>query len=159
MWQPRGKNGTIMMKSNTGRRRINILGALNINDHSIIATQTEDSCNAQCVIEFFQKIKHAYPDNKIVIVLDNAKYNRANATRDFAEENGIVRLFLPPYSPNLNLIERLWKFAKKHLVNNHYYEEFSQFLDATESFFDNLDDYHQELVSIFTQKFQIIYAD
>lgn len=159
MWQPKGKKGTIMMKSNTGRRRINILGSLNINDHSIIATQTEESCNATSVIEFFQRIKNVYPDKKIVILLDNARYNRANATRDFVEENGIELLFLPPYSPNLNLIERLWKFSKKKLVNNKYHETFSQFKNTTERFFENIGKYLPELVSIFTQKFQIIHAD
>ena len=159
MWQPRGKKGTITIKSNTGRKRITILGALNIKDLSIIKTLTEETCNADCIIEFLQKVKEAYPDIKIVIVLDNARYNYAKATRAFAEENGILLLFLPPYAPNLNIIERLWKFSKKHLVNNRYHEKYSQFYDATERFFNNLDEYHQELASLLTQKFQTIHAE
>lgn len=159
MWQPIGKKGTIQIRSNTGRRRINILGALNSKDLSVLTTLTEEKCNAERVIEFFQKIKDTYPGMKIVIVLDNARYNYAKITRAFAEENGITLLFLPPYAPNLNLIERLWKFAKKHLVNNNYHEKYSQFLDATHGFFNNLKKYHQELTSLMTQKFQIIHAD
>ena len=159
MWQPRGKKGTIWIKSNTGRRRINILGALNSEDLSVLTTLTEETCNAERVIEFLQKIKDTYPGMKIVIVLDNARYNYAKITRAFAEENGIFLLFLPPYAPNLNLIERLWKFSKKYLVNNHYHEKFSQFFDATNSFFNNLEKHHQELTSLMTRKFQIIHAD
>jgi len=146
------------MRSNTGRKRINILGALNINDYSTITTLTEESCNSERIIEFFKKIRDAYPGKKIVIVMDNASYNRANLTRDHAEEHNIMRLFLPPYAPNLNLIERLWKFTKKKLVNNKYYETFNQFVDATERYFKKLNDFQQELASIFTQKFQIVRA-
>ena len=159
MWQPRGKKGTIRIKSNTGRRRINILGALNSEDLSILTTLTEEKCNAERVIEFFQKIRDTYPGMNIVIILDNARYNYAKVTRAFAEENGIFLLFLPPYAPNLNLIERLWKFAKKYLVNNKYHEKFSQFSDATNNFFNNLKKHQQELTSLMTHKFQIIHAD
>ena len=159
MWQPRGKNGTIRIKSNTGRKRINILGALNSEDHSILTTLTEETCNAERVVEFLQKIKDTYPDTNIVVVLDNARYNYAKITRAFAEENNIFLLFLPPYAPNLNLIERLWKFAKKHLVNNNYHEKFSQFFEATNNFFNNLEEHHQELDKLMTRKFQIIHAD
>ena len=159
MWQPKGKKGTIQIKSNTGRRRINILGALNSEDLSILTTLTEETCNAERVIEFLQKIKDTYPGMNIVIVLDNARYNYAKITRAFAVEKNIFLLFLPPYAPNLNLIERLWKFAKKHLVNNKYHEKFSQFFDATKNFFNNLKKHHQELTSLMTRKFQIIHAD
>lgn len=159
MWQPRGKKGTITIKSNTGRKRITILGALNIEDLSVLKTITEETCNAERIIAFLQKIKEAYPDVIIVVVLDNARYNYAKATRAFAKENNILLLFLPPYAPNLNIIERLWKFAKKHLVNNTYHADFSQFFDATECFFNNLDVHHQELASLLTQKFQIIHTD
>ncbi len=92
-------------------------------------------------------------NEKIVIILDNARYNYAIVTRAFAEENNIKLLFSPPYAPNLNLIERLWKFTKKHLVNNTYHEDYTQFVNATDSFFNNLDNYHQELSSLFRTKF------
>lgn len=159
MWQPRGKKGTITIKSNTGRKRINILGALDIKDFSVTITLTEKMCDSERIVWFLQKIKEKYPDRKIVIVLDNARYNYAIVTRAFAEKNNIKLLFLPPYAPNLNLIERLWKFTKKHLVNNTYHENFTQFVNATDNFFNNLSDYNQELSRLFTQKFQIIHAE
>jgi len=159
MWQPRGKKGTITIKSNTGRKRINILGALDIKDFSVTTTLTKETCDSERIVEFLQKIKEKYPDRKIVVVLDNARYNYAIATRSFAEESNILLLYLPPYAPNLNLIERLWKFTKKHLVNNTYHEDFTHFVNTTDSFFNNLSDYNQELSSLFTQKFQIIHTD
>lgn len=96
---------------------------------------------------------------KTVIILDKARYNYAKATRAFAEENGIFLLFLPPYAPNLNSIERLWKLAKKHLINNKYHEQFNHFFDATDRFFNNLNKHHQELTSLMTRKFQIIHVE
>ncbi len=159
MWQPRGKKGTITIKSNTGRKRINILGALDIEDFSVTTILTEETCDSVRIVEFIKKIKEKYPCRKIVIILDNARYNHARITRAFAEENDILLLFLPPYAPNLNLIERLWKFTKKHLVNNTYHENYAQFVNATYSFFNNLGKYQQELSSIFTQNFQIIHAE
>ncbi len=122
-------------------------------------TLTEETCDSERIVEFLQKIKEKYPDRKIVVVLDNARYNYVIVTIAFAEENNILLLFLPPYAPNLNLIERLWKFTKKHLVNNTYHENFTQFVNVTDCFFNNLGDYHQELSSLFTQKFQIIHAE
>ena len=91
-----GKKGTIRIKTDTGRKRIAILGALNIEDLSVIKTLTEERCNAERIIACLQEIKEAYPDVKIVVVLDNARYNYAKATRAFAEESNILLLFLPP---------------------------------------------------------------
>jgi transposase len=90
---------------------------------------------AERVIQFLQKVRNAYPDAKIVVVLDNARYNYAKDTRAFAEENNILLLFLPPYAPNLNLIERLWKFAKKHLVR-YFLQQFRRLLSGIEESID-----------------------
>lgn len=158
MWQPRGKEGTIRIKTNPGRKRINILGALNFKDLSVISMITEDKCNAEKVVEFIQKIREKYPDKKIIIVLDNAMYNWANYTRVYTALCGIELFFLPPYSPNLNLIERLWKFTKRKLVHNKYYEKFDQFVENVEQHFENLGEYKEELTKILTGKFEIIEA-
>ena len=158
MWQPRGREGTIRIKTNPGRKRINILGALNFDDFSIISTITEDKCNDQKVVEFIKKIRKKYPKKEIVIVLDNAKYNHANYTTVYAELSGIELFFLPSYSPNLNLIERLWKFSKKKLVHNKYYEKFDQFVETVGHYFENLGEYIEELTKIFKRKFEIIEA-
>lgn len=159
MWQPRGRKGTISIKTNPGRKRINILGALDLKNISIISNLTEEKCNTERVVELLIKIKEMYPNKKIVIILDNAKYNHANNTRNFAKKVKIKLLFLPSYSPNLNLIERLWKFTKKKLVHNLYYEQFDLFVNEVERYFENIDKYRPELGNILTQKFEIIKLD
>jgi len=156
MWQPIGKEGTIRVKTNSGRKRINILGALNFKDLSVIQMITEDKCNAVKVVQFIQQVREKYPNKDIVIVLDNAKYNLANYTTVYAELCGVELFFLPSYCPNLNLIERLWKFSKKKLVHNKYYEKFSDFVEAVNNFFRNLRKYGKELKEILTRKFEII---
>lgn len=156
MWQPIGKEGTLVVPTNTGRKRINILGALNLRDLSTIFTLTEESCNSVRVVDFFMKIREEYLGKRIVIFLDNARYNHARYTTTFVEWYNITLIFLPPYSPNVALIERLWKFSKKELVHNIYYEKFDDFKDNACNFFDNLKQYHDELETLLTKKFEII---
>ncbi|MEK7177763.1 MAG: IS630 family transposase [Patescibacteria group bacterium] len=157
-WQPKGRNGTIQIKTNTGRKRINILGALNINNITTLTTLTEKRCNKETVTEFFAKIRQHYPENEIILILDNAPYNHAKYTTIFAEWYNIELFFLPPYSPNLNLIERLWKFTKKKLVHNTYHEKFQIFKQKTQEFFNNQKEYQSELKEMITKKFQILHT-
>ena len=158
MWQPKGKSNTIILKSNPGRKRINILGALNFNELSVITELTEETCNAERVVYFIKRIREQYKNKNLVIVLDNARYNHAKIVRAFAEVNNIELFFLPPYTPNLNLIERIWRFTKKKLVHNTYYDEFNDFFNATTAFFDNLDVHDEELSTLVTNNFEIIHA-
>ena len=159
MWQPKGAKGTILVKTNTGRKRINIIGGLDYKNMKVITTLTEEKCNKYRIVEFLEKIRQEYSDKNIVIILDNAKYNLAEYTTKFAEWYGIELFFLPPYSPNLNLIERLWKFSKKKLVHNKYYEKFKEFTENATNFFNNINIHTKELTNILTQKFEIIHTD
>jgi transposase len=157
MYQPIGEKNTIKVKSNSGRKRINIIGALNVKDFRLINIITEKNCNAIRIIELFTKIRKRYDRfQKIVIVLDNAPYNHAKIVKKFAEENNIVLLYLPPYSPNLNIIERLWKFSKKHLVHNKYYEKFNLFEKEVKMFYENIHLFNGELKNTLNMKFQIL---
>ena len=76
----------------------------------------------------------------------------------YLETSKIKLLFLPSYAPNLNLIERLWKFMKKELMRNQYYEKFSDFKNAVSQFFENLDQYRGKLVTLLTMNFHILHA-
>ncbi len=153
-----GKSGTLQIKTNTGRKRINIIGALDVRNFDFISMSTENKCNSILIVEFFCYLRKMYPEKEIIIILDNAKYSRCGYTKSFAEWYGLELFFLPPYSPNLNLIERLWKFSKKILVHNTYYETFSEFKNNVNYFFMNLSDYSDELKSLITKKFQILYC-
>ena len=93
---------------------------------------------------------------KITVILDNAHYYRSKVVEEYLQNSRIELMFLPPYSPNLNLIERFWKFFKKQVLYNQYYETFKQFKSACEDFFDDLEDYHQQLRSLLTENFEII---
>lgn len=158
MWQPIGRAGTIEVKTNPGRKRINILGALDLNNLNVITTLTEAKCNKERVVEFLQKLREIYFDKDIVVVLDNAMYNHAKYTTTYAEWYNIELLFLPPYSPNLNLIERLWKFTKKKLVHNIYYPKFEGFVEKVRDFFNGLKYCRDEISGFLSRKFEILGA-
>ncbi len=111
------------------------------------------------MIAYLKHLRDKYKSNqKITLILDNASYNRAYATQDYAKELNIELLFLPPYAPNLNLIERLWKFFKKKVMKNKYYETYKIFEENVENFFVNFENYKEELRTLLTLNFGIIKA-
>lgn len=155
-WIKKGKNN--VLKSNTGRQRVNINGALDSETHEVIV-RDDASINAISTIELLKQIELVYPLAMVIyIICDNAKYYRSHMVREYLTTSRIQLLFLPTYSPNLNLIERLWKFMKKKILYNKYYEKFSLFKEVTLGFFENIDEYKQELSSLLTNNFQILDA-
>ena len=159
LWQIKGEVGTKQVLSNTGRRRLNILGAINMVDLDIVPFITEVNCNKETIKVFLNEVKKTYPKaEEIKIFLDNARYQRNYEVQDYAEELGIALEFMPPYSPNLCLIERLWKFFKKKVIKNKYYENFDEFHDFVCQFFslENWVKMRGELASLLTLNFEII---
>ena len=97
-----------------------------------------------------------FADEAITLVMDNARYQRCTLVMDFAETNSIELLFLPAYSPNLNLIERLWKFVKKTCLYSKYYADFSSFKSAIDDCLANLNSkYKSDISSLMSLKFQL----
>jgi transposase len=144
------------LKSNCGRARLNINGAYSFSNQKVVY-QNDDRINAVSMIALLEQIKQASGTAKtITVVLDNAGYNHAKIVKKKAEELGIRLLYLPAYSPNLNLIERLWRFYNQKVRNNAYYEKFSEFEEKSLSFLDNLAQFTTELKSLMTPKFQFI---
>ena len=92
-------------------------------------------------------------ESKISLVLDGSAYNRAKDVRLLARKLGIRLIYLPSYSPNLNPIERLWKFMKKKVTANRYFEEFDDFKNALTNFFRYLQKYRSELETLLTDNF------
>ncbi len=153
-WIKKGKEKQLL--SNTGRERININGALNPRNHDV--TFREDkSINAESTIKLFGQLEGRYPNApNIYCIADNAKYYRNKAVKAYLETSRIRLIFLPPYSPNLNLIERLWKHLKKKRCNNKYYEKFADFKTAILSFLENIGDEEAELCTLLTENFRVI---
>ncbi len=98
--------------------------------------QEDQTLNAASTIRFFKKIEEAYPSKrKIHVFCDNAPYYRNKAVKQYLETSKVCLHFLPPYSPNLNPIERLWKWMKERVIYNTYYEHFEDFKGAILGFF------------------------
>lgn len=124
--------------ANSGRSRINLSGIIDIIGHKVLV-QEDKMLNASSTISFFQKIEEAYPKKaKIHLYCDNARYYRNKAVYKYLETSKIQLHFLPSYSPNLNPIERLWKWMKERVIYNTYYPEFDDFKLAVFGFFSIL---------------------
>lgn len=153
-WIKRGEKKVV--PTNSGRRRININGALNAHKPQEVIIVEADTINAQATIELYEKIQLANLDKEQVFVIgDNARYYRNVELQAWLDKNPrIIQLFLPTYSPNLNLIERLWKFLRKKVINTKFYQTFEGFRKAILTFFDNIDSYKDELQTLITFNFQ-----
>ena len=145
------------IKSNSGRQRLNINGALDISTYKATVTY-EETLNAVTILTLFKKLRKAYKKvGKLYIICDNAGYYKTEAVGLVAKSLNIELVFLPAYSPNLNLIERLWKFFRKKVMYNQYYEKFSDFKTAVDDFFnDGMKKYKSELRTLLVENFQII---
>ena len=152
-WAPRGQR--LCLPSNSGRKRYNILGAYCPQDGDYLDEQTTDSLNAQTVIALGERIRQAHPDCRNIIFCDNVRYHHAKIVRAHFENTNIEFRFLPAYSPNLNLIERLWKFMKSKVLSI-YYPTFEAFVQAIQDFLSHLDQYADQLASLMTTEFEIL---
>ena len=152
-WIKRGT--TVELKTNSGRDRLNVLGAYSPDDHSLLSIEGTVSCDAELVCQLLRNLRAANPDKQLLVVLDNARYQRAKVVQDLATDLEIQLLFLPPYSPNLNLIERFWKFLRKQVLHNTYYPTFTQFRAAIQRLLTNVDCYADELHTLMTETFHL----
>ena len=119
-------------RSLSGRKRYNVLGALDYATKNVITVTNDKYINAESVCELLQKIRLAYKGKIIDIVLDNARYLKCDCVTTLADKLHINLHYLPPYSPNLNLIERLWRFTKTELRRSAWnnYESFKGRIDS-----------------------------
>lgn len=145
----------VFMKTPSGRKRFNVLGALNAVTHELITVCNESYINAESVAELLHKLSALQLTIPITLVLDNARYQKCAYVKEIAASLQIELLYLPAYSPNLNLIERLWKFVKKEALNGRYYEDFTAFKSAIVSCLSQTQTtYKTKLDSLLTLKFQ-----
>jgi|TARA_B110000467_G_C18259369_1_gene445366 transposase len=128
------------IKTTASRTRVNLLGVINLNDMDLI-TKSYKTIDSDSVIDLLKDIKVKYSDKKnIYFIVDNGSYYTSKAVKEKASQLGITMTYLPPYSPNLNPIERLWKYMNEKVRNNRFFSSAKEFRESILSFFK--DDWH-----------------
>lgn len=135
-WIRTGKKKAI--STTAGRTRLNIVGAIQLGQLSDTLTTQYDTINAESIVDFMKKIRSHYAQKTVHLILDKSGYHRAGLVAEKAEELNIKLHFLPPYSPNLNPIERLWKVMNEHARNNRFFKGAKDFKEAIAEFFDDI---------------------
>jgi len=146
----------LFIPSPSGRNRHNVIGALNITTKEIVTVSNDEYINSESVCHLLAKLAiRRCDDMPITVVLDNAKYQRCEVVEKYAHALKIELMFLPSYSPNLNLIERLWKYIKKTCLYSRYYEKFTAFKQAIMDCLENqTTEALHDLETLLTCKFQ-----
>jgi transposase len=146
----------IFIRAASGRQRFNVLGAWNAVTRRLIAVTNTTVVNTETMCELLRKIAGSGLSGPITLVLDNARYQRNAVVQALAKELGITLLFLPSYSPNLNLIERLWKFTKRRALYGRYHPTFAEFRAAVQEILDGIPTTHAAaLETLMTLNFQL----
>ncbi|ENE8569106.1 IS630 family transposase [Salmonella enterica] len=133
-WMPKGQK--TMEETTSSRTRLNIMGALNLNNIGSTVIREYDTIDSLNICRFFIVTRETYPiTQKVHIILDGAGYHRADLVQDWAIVMNIDLHYLPPYSPNLNPIERLWKVMNEQVRNNRYFTSPRVFREEIHRFF------------------------
>jgi transposase len=145
----------LLVRGPSGRKRLNVLGAIDAVTRELTTVINDTVINAEAACELLRRLSARYAGLPLTLVLDNARYQRCEAVQRLAEELRIELLFLPAYSPNLNLIERLWKFVKREVLSCRYYEDFARFKAAIVGCLDQAEGEHRSAIaSLLTLQFQ-----
>jgi transposase len=152
-WIKKGQKKTI--PTNSGRQRVNINGAVNI-DSLAMTVDMAESINSASTIRLLEKVHRLYPLADVIhVILDNASYYHSHEVREWLAKHKRIKLhYLPSSSPNLNLIERVWKFFNEKVRNNRYDASFRDFQAACTDFFRKRTKWTKELRTRLTEKFQ-----
>jgi transposase len=148
----------LLLPSACGRQRYNLLAAYNPFTYDILTITNETYINQQVFCLRLEKIAlfYANTDQTITLVLDNARYQKSRMVAEKADKLKIELLYLPPYSPNLNLIERLWRFIKQQVLYSQYYEKFENFKHSIDSCVVMLNTtFKSKIQSLMTLRFQL----
>ncbi len=145
----------LFVRAASGRQRFNVLGAWNAVSRTLTAVTNTAVVNTETMCELLRKLAGQGLSGPITVVLDNARYQRNKTVQALATTLGIHLLYLPSYSPNLNLIERLWRFIKREALYGRYHEKFADFQAAVIRTLDLLPTRHAEkLASLMSFNFQ-----
>ena len=139
----------------SGRQRYNVLGAINFVTKKVTTVTNSTYITATEICEMLRKLSVEYAGKAIHIALDNARYQKCDVVRNLAASLEIELIYIPPYSPNLNPIERLWKFVKGKL-RSKYYDDFSVFKSTIDSIVDGTQTiYKEQIDTLISEKVQL----
>jgi len=146
----------LCVRAASGRKRFNVLGALDAVSHKLITVTNHSYINAESVCLLLRAVAAAAtPEIPITLVLDNARYQKCALVDGLAKQLGIELLYLPSYSPNLNLIERVWKFVKADCLRTKYYDNYDKFHTAIQQCLNDLPSKHKAAMdTLLTHNFQ-----
>jgi transposase len=145
----------LLIRGASGRQRYSVLGAWNAVTHELVSITTDATVSAETMCALLVKIAALGLQGPITLVLDNARYQHCALVMNLAKSLQIHLEFLPSYSPNLNLIERLWKFVKKQVLYGHHYATFVEFRAAIDDCLAKIPTEHREkLQALMTHNFQ-----
>jgi transposase len=148
------KGETKILPSNTGRKRLNIQGAINLDTQDLIST-IHESLDKQSTIEILKKIEaRHFNEKKIYVIVDNAGYYRAKEVSQYLKKSKIELVYLPPYAPHLSLIERVWRYFKKTILYNQYYPTFKDFTEKIKNFLKR--SHRKAFKKLLTEKFHFV---
>jgi transposase len=146
----------LFVRAAAGRQRFNVLGAFNAVSRELVTVCNTTVVNTDTMCELLRKLAALGLSGPVTLVLDNARYQRNAVVQALALSLGIELLFLPAYSPNLNLIERLWRFIKRDALYGRYHPTFADFRAAVEDTIAKLPSEHKDkLASLMTLNFQV----
>jgi transposase len=144
----------------SGRQRYNVLAALDAITRRVIRVSNHAYINAESVCALLAEVAAAGLRRPITLVLDNARYQKCAAVQALAASLGIELLYLPGYSPNLNLIERLWKFVKKECLGCRVLPTYEAFTRAIDDCLASLNTRHQQQMdTLLNLEFQLFDDD
>jgi transposase len=143
-------------RSNPGRKHLNLVGGFCPQDQGMLVKEYQ-TVDADSILDFFKALeKKEKTASKVYVILDNARYHHAKYLREYLETSKLELVFLPPYSPNLNLIERLWRFFQEQIMKNKYYETFEEFKNVSLQFFrQRSGPIKRKLQTLMTERFQL----
>jgi transposase len=142
----------------SGRKRLNILGAYSPDDQECLDLRlTRDNINGEQFVNLLRLLRATHPETeRFVLYLDGARYNGSEVVKEWLRRHPEFELEpLPTYSPNLNLIERLWKFLRKRALGR-WHKTFEAMQAAVSEVLDHLSDFRSELNSLMTEVFHIV---
>lgn len=146
----------ICVPSAYGRKRVNCLGFMNAVTYQTETIMNDSYLNADTVCEGLKQLREKNPDTWLYVILDNAAYQRCRKVRQCAESLNINLIFLPSYSPNLNLIERLWRFLRQKVNANRFYSSFQEFFEIVKTFLSTVHiRFYSQLVSLLAYHFEL----